>query len=193
MRQANRRRLDECDSDQPVGCAEGPVLADRRRRQRPDQQIGIREGARRRRHQHRAGRRRVHQARYQWRRSVSLDEMSQALQGHKGGHHHHMRPAVRADGCGAGSGADDELRSVDAGAGRRDRHLGDQQRRSTTTTMTYADGSKVDDDLAAASDVEQRDVVLQFRRADDPAQVQALNVLVDIAVVQSMISGFRSA
>ena len=50
-------------SREPLQRAEGSVRADRRRRRRQDHQIGIRRGARRRRHQSGAGRQRVRQAR----------------------------------------------------------------------------------------------------------------------------------
>ena len=45
-------------ANQPFGCAEAPVLADRRRWRRQDQQSRIRKRARRRRHQRRESRRR---------------------------------------------------------------------------------------------------------------------------------------
>ena len=54
--------------NQPLRRAEGPVLATRRRWRWPGQQIGIRECAGRRRHQRRAGRRCLQQARQEWRR-----------------------------------------------------------------------------------------------------------------------------
>ena len=55
--------IDRIGVHQPLGRAEGPVRADRCRQRRQDQQIGIRERARRRRHQPEAGRQRVRQAR----------------------------------------------------------------------------------------------------------------------------------
>ena len=60
--------VDDIGVHEPLRRAEGPVLADRRRRRRQDQQVGIRKRARRRRHQPRAGRQRLRQARQERRR-----------------------------------------------------------------------------------------------------------------------------
>ena len=92
----------------------------------------IRKRARRRRHQPRAGRRRVQQARHQWRR---LGQPRRNVVGAEGsGRQGRPSPsscmsAVQADGSDAATSADGASRSAAAGAGRRDLHVGDQQRR----------------------------------------------------------------
>ena len=86
--------------------------------------------------------------------SVSIDELKQALQGagHHGGHHHHMHAGGAGDAGGA-SGTDptssnDPLLAALAGASATTVSNGDG---STTTSITYADGSKVSLTTPAAS------------------------------------------
>ena len=153
-------------SDQPVRRAAGPVLADRRQRRRRNQQDGIRKRARRRRHQYRAGRQGVQRARQQWRRfGQPRAKCQSALKGAggKGGHHHHAHAASSGDS--AVNSADGtssrpavgfrqqriEFRSIAAGVGRAHPATSvTNSDGSTTTSMTYADGSKVTMTLPAA-------------------------------------------
>lgn len=67
--------------------------------------------------------------------SVSLDEMASALKGKGGGHHH----AHHTGGAGGGGGADALLQALQ-GASSTSTTNSDG---SITTTLTYADGSKI--------------------------------------------------
>ena len=69
--------------------------------------------------------------------SVSLDEMSQALKGGKG-HHHHRHAA--GDASGADGSNSDPLMQALQGASSNSVTNSDG---SVTTSLTYADGSKV--------------------------------------------------
>ncbi len=82
-------------SDQSVERAAGPVLPDRHQWRRPDHQIGVRKRARRRRHQSRAGRRRLQQARYQWRRHGEFRRIVEGAERGASGGHTIIMPAVR--------------------------------------------------------------------------------------------------
>ena len=77
--------------DQPVKRIAGSVLADRYQWQRPDHQIGIRKRPRRRWNQPRAGRRRLQQAGYQWRRYGQPRRIVGGVQGSRQG-----RPSPRS-------------------------------------------------------------------------------------------------
>src|ERR1700687_6231148 len=80
--------------------------------------------------------------------SVSLDEMSSALKGGKGHHHHHV---AGSDGSGSSTGSAGStpapLQQALQCASSTSVTNSD---RSTTTSMTYADGSKVKMTSAAA-------------------------------------------
>ena len=84
--------------------------------------------------------------------SVSLEELSSALRGSKGHHHHHQFGA--SDGSGDASGpssggpASDPLLQALSGASSTSVTNSDG---STTTSVTYADGSKVTMTSAASS------------------------------------------
>ena len=149
-------------ADQPVRRAAGPVLADRRQWRRPDHQIGIRKRARRRRHQHRAGRRCVQQARHQWRRlgqprRIVVGAEGRGRQWHG---HHHVAQFGRIERVREHRS---RLRSAAAGAERLGTSVTNSDG-STTTSLTYADGSKVTMTSAAAVDgISVGHVILQFR------------------------------
>ena len=94
--------------------------------------------------------------------SVSLDEMASALKGGKGHHHEHAASSSSDDGSNS-----DPFSQALQGASSTSVTNSDG---SVTTSLTYADGSKVTMTSAAGkSSSSISDIVLQFRRADDPA------------------------
>ena len=136
---------------EPLGCAEGSVLADRCRRRRQDHQdrnsknalgAGGTNLA--------AGRRRVLQARQERRR---LRQPRRDVVGAEG--RPRRSPSTIARGSGDGDGC--EFRSLLAGpAGRLQHDPSPTADGSTTTTLTYADGSKMIDDAAAGKAIQHQ-------------------------------------
>ena len=134
--------------------------------------------------------------------SVSLDEMQKALQGAqgKGGHHHHHHVADsrRIDGTTERARPPArvrrrriELRSVAAGAGRRNQHVGNQQRRFDHDIHHQCRRLRHHHDLARGDDiVEQRDGLLQFPRADDSARGAGGFLRRGLLAVAQRLNGF---
>ena len=122
---------------EPLRRAEGPVRADRRRRRRQDQQVEeFEDGARRRRHQSRAGRQRVRQARQGRRRLGQPQGTGVGAEGRQGPSRC-IADSTASDADGSNS---DPFSQALQGASSTSVTNSDG---SVTTSLTYADGSKV--------------------------------------------------
>ncbi len=154
-------------ADQPVGRAAGSVLADRRQWRRPDHQVGIRKRARRRRHQHRAGRQRVQQARHQWRRHCQPQRIVGGVEGQGRRPSRHITMSrVQADRAATPA----PIRCLQALQGSSSTSSASSSGSSSSLSTGQ---SSVTIDLAG---IDQRGMVLQFAQPDDAAQRQTMSM-----------------
>ena len=131
--------------------------------------------------------------------SVSLSEMASALKGAAARQVTITTPMSAAPAAAAtraatsaATSADGSSRSAAAGARRCDLHVGHQQRRLDHDIHDQCRRIQGHDDVACGDDViEQRDVVLQFPRADDSARGEGDFVRSHRVALAQRLSGFR--